>query len=78
MAHLALYIVKSSNAMDMEDYSVYQIKTCCDRQCSQDNSVLAYLSLICILNLDLWLLTQLYLQLMNILHKIGLDSSSYV
>lgn len=40
MAYLALYIFKSSNAVDMKDYSVYQIKGCCDRQRSQDNSVL--------------------------------------
>ena len=40
MAHLALCIVKSSNAVAMEDYSVYQMKRCCDRQCSQDNCVL--------------------------------------
>jgi hypothetical protein len=34
LAHLALCVVKTSNAMDMKDYIMYQIKRFCDRQCS--------------------------------------------
>ena len=52
-AHLVLYIVRSSNAVDMKHYSVYQIEKFCDRQRSQDNSVSDIQILICILNLDL-------------------------
>jgi hypothetical protein len=40
LTHLVLYIVKSSNAVCIKDYNVYQIKRCCDRQCCQDNCIL--------------------------------------
>ena len=69
-AHLVLCIVRSSNAVDMKHYSVYQIEKFYDRQRSQDNSVSDIQILICILNLDLWLLTQLHLQLMKICIKL--------
>ena len=36
-AHLVLYIVRSSNAVDMKHYSLYQIEKFYDRQRSQDN-----------------------------------------
>lgn len=33
-AHLALCGVKTTNAVDMKDYIIYQMKRFCDRQCS--------------------------------------------
>lgn len=77
MAHLALYIVKSSDAVDMEDYSVYQIKGAVT-----GNVLRITLSSVFKSNLHIesrpMIINPTPLTVDEHLHKIGLDSSRCV